>query len=113
MTAPRKITHKIGEWSWDADRLFSKIESTDNPNDCYTWKGNKNKHVNLFGAYKNNLNQMNSANRLIYMTVNKEDISDYAVRMSCMNKHCSNERHMYLELNRKQGLSPVMQRLRK
>jgi hypothetical protein len=95
----------VGSWAWDQDKIQSKIETSTNPNDCLAWNGNANQHANIHGGYCNGKPQMNSANRFIYMALHGEDISDYAVHMSCGNTYCANERHMMLMPNQRLGLT--------
>jgi hypothetical protein len=104
MPAQRKLTHKIEDWAWNAEKLDALIEKSSNNNECLEWYGVKNKHVNLFPGYRNGFSQMNSANRFIYMTAYNTDISEYSVRMSCANRNCCNWEHMFLEPNRRLGL---------
>jgi len=103
MSARAKITHNIGEWSWNHDAVIDRLEKTNNPNDCVGWSGSSNKHSNIFGAKKNGLPQMNSANRFIWMAYHNQDIHEYSVHMSCTNSHCSNILHMFLMPNNRQG----------
>jgi hypothetical protein len=98
MPTPRVITHQVGEWSWNADKLFSRIIAQDNTS-CLAWTGSKNHQVNLYGGYRNGRSQMNNVSRFLWMTEYGEDIANYAVKMSCGNRHCASVNHMYLDAN--------------
>lgn len=88
----RRITHRIGEWSWDADSLLAKQERG-HEHACWQWKGSRGEQGNLFGAFKNDRAQMTQANRLIYATMINDRIDNVSVRMRCMNKWCCNPNH--------------------
>jgi len=102
MPKPRVITHEVGEWTWNADKLKSHILDSAGTS-CKKWQGNANTQVNLFGGYKfrngTSHGQMNNASRFLWMTEHGEDISDYSVRMTCGNRHCAQIAHMYLDVN--------------
>lgn len=93
----RKITHELGIWSWNHDRLYSKIQQTAS---CWHWLGAKNDWNNLFGAYKNDHPQMVQANRIIYMDAYGEDITHWAVSPRCQNKSCCRPDHFELVPNK-------------
>ena len=95
----RKITHRIGAWSWDADSLLRK-QQPGADNECWTWTGSKGPQGNLFGAFKNDRAQMTQANRLIYSTVTGKDAAGIAIKMRCANKHCCNPNHFFVEQQR-------------
>lgn len=89
----RLVDRQVGEWSWNSQRLNSKIQkSTDD--ECWTWTGSRGPQGNLFGAYKNNKQQMTQANRLIYAEHTNKPIEGQQVRMACYNKTCCNPHHM-------------------
>lgn len=88
---------QIGEWGWLDDKLWSKIEKSDNDNDCFVWTGSQHPAGALMGAWKNDKQQMTQARRLIWMSVNNEDVSAYRVTMTCGNPLCVNERHFELK----------------
>ena len=94
----RAITHRIGSWSWDTEKLHKRIVKTGD-NDCWAWLGSHNKYGNIFGAFKNDYQQMTQANRLLYMEIVNEPIDHLSIKMSCGNKHCSNPSHFYTDKN--------------
>lgn len=103
MPAKAKITHSIGDWTWNHDAVIARLEKNNDPNACVGWMGSYNHHANIFGGKKRNKPQMNSANRFIWMAHYNQDIPEHSVHMSCGNIHCSNIRHMYLEPNFRNG----------
>jgi len=96
----RKITHAIGQWTWDTEKLHSRIVKT-GEDDCWSWTGSRNAHGNIFGAFKNGKQQMTQANRLLYMEQVNDAIDHLAIKTLCKNRHCSNPNHFYTEKNRK------------
>lgn len=94
----RKTTHKIGAWSWNSETLHRRIVKT-TPDKCWAWMGSSNAYGNIFGAYKNDHQQMTQANRLLYMEIHNEPIDHLAIKMKCGNKHCSNPSHFYTDRN--------------
>jgi hypothetical protein len=88
----RVITNQVGVWQWNTDNLHKRIVKS-NPDECWTWLGSKNKHGNIFGAYKNGRQQMTQANRILYMEQTNQPIDDVHVRMTCHNPWCSNPNH--------------------
>lgn len=97
----RKITHEIGEWSWNHDNLKSKILPGANFSDCSSWKGSTGPETHLYGGFKNGVPQMTQARRLYWMGERDADISDYRVTMRCHNSYCMNLEHMELAPNLK------------
>lgn len=93
---PRKvITHTNSNWSWNTDKLNEKITKGSLQENCHKWIGAKGRQGNLFGAYKNNHQQMTQANRLIYAEHYPDAVLDkIEVRMTCGNKECCNPDHM-------------------
>lgn len=96
----RKITHRIGSWSWDTEKLHLRIVKTD-IDKCWAWTGSSNKFGNIIGAFKNNHQQMTQANRLLYMEQVNDAIDHLSIKMKCGNKHCSNPSHFYTDKNGK------------
>ena len=106
----RKTTHQQGAWTWDGDRLASKIQQ--GPEEaCWRWLGSRGPQGNLFGAYKRKASseyqpQMTQANRLIYMQFKDKDCEDVSIRMRCGNKFCCNWNHFSaITPNYKQGIT--------
>lgn len=96
----RIVTHKIGDWSWNTETLHKRIvKGLDN--ECWSWTGSKNQHGNIFGAFKNDRQQMTQSNRLLYMEIVNEPIDDLSVRLTCKNKFCANPNHFYTEKNKR------------
>lgn len=104
----RGVVHKtrpgyreVGAWGWDDERLWSKIQKTENINDCWLWQGAMSPTGALLGAWKNGKQQMTQARRLVWMSLNNEDVSPYRVTMLCQNQYCCNEYHFELKENYK------------
>jgi len=93
---------EYGPWGWDDDRLWSKIKKTDKVSDCWIWQGSMSPSGALMGAWKNNgKQQMTQARRLVWMSVNQEDVSPYRVTMQCQRQDCLNPHHFEIkETNR-------------
>lgn len=100
--AKRPVDHdsmtKIGEWAWNSELLWSKIDKSQ---ECWRWLGSKSVHANLFGAYKNRHQQMTQAPRIIYREVFKQDCNEYRITHSCGNKFCVNPNHYELQPNKR------------
>lgn len=94
----RKITHRVGNWSWDTNLLHKRIVKTE-ADSCWAWTGSSNAYGNIFGAYKNDSQQMTQANRILFMEIHMEPIDHLSIKMTCGNKHCSNPRHFYTDRN--------------
>lgn len=105
MSARAKITHTIGEWSWNHDAVIARLAQNIDPGACVGWRGSSSGHANIFGGKKLGKPQMNSANRFIWMAHHNEDITKHSVHLSCGNIHCSNINHMFLMPNNRRGLS--------
>jgi len=92
---------QIGHWGWDDNKLWSKIEKTDNNNDCWRWLGSVHPAAALFGAWRiyddESKQQMTQASRLIWMSINNEDVNGYKVTHTCGNPLCVNEHHFELK----------------
>ena len=107
--APKRvITHTVGEWSWNTNNLHKRLIMA-GPDDCWSWRGSKNHHGNIFGAYKNGRPQMTQANRLFYMEQTGEPATDIAIRLSCGNYHCANPAHFIVVPNKRSTKPPVDQ----
>jgi hypothetical protein len=98
----RKITHRVGAWSWNTETLHARIVKTE-PNACWAWTGSKNPHGNIFGAFKNDHSQMTQTNRLLYMEKVMTPIDDVIVRMTCHNSYCCNPDHFEARPNKRRG----------
>jgi hypothetical protein len=94
----RIITHRVGAWSWNTEKLHARIIKKD-PDKCWAWKGSSNDYGNIFGAFKNDQQQMTQANRLLYMEQVNDVIDHLSIKMKCGNRHCSNPNHFYTDKN--------------
>jgi hypothetical protein len=87
---------QVGAWGWDNDRLWSKIEVSLDPEECWPWQGAMSPSGALMGAFKNDVQQMTQARRLVYMSETNEDVTPYQVTMKCGNQTCCNFSHFEL-----------------
>jgi len=90
---------EIGVWGWDDARLWSKIEVSLDINECWRYHGAMSPTGALMGAWKNGKQQMTQARRLVYMSHTNEDVSPYAITLSCHNQECCNPNHFELKRN--------------
>lgn len=97
----RNLTHQMGPWQWDTNLLNPKIKPI--PGQCHIWTGAQGPQGNLFGAVLEGSPRMTQANRLIYFEATGQDVTNYAVRMTCKNKFCCNPQHMELKTNIQMG----------
>jgi len=88
---------QVGEWGFDRDRLWSKIDLTPDQNGCYNASSAMSPSGALMGAWKNGRQQMTQIRRLVLMDVMNKDISEYQVTLSCGNQRCCNEKHFVLK----------------
>lgn len=98
----RVMTHQVAEWTWNHDKLLSKLVKGQHLDDCWQWLGSQGPQGNLFGAYKRKESgeyqaQMTQANRLMAMAETGEDLTGQCVFMRCGNRHCSNPRHFVIQ----------------
>lgn len=100
-TNPKFTT--IGDWSWDDNRLWSKVEVDLDTTKCWLWQGSMSPSGALFGGYKGGYRQMTQARRLIWMSENKEDVKPYAIKLTCGCQDCVNPRHFRLEENNRKA----------
>lgn len=98
-TKTRKITHQVGPWTWNSQTLHERMIPGPE-DDCWPWRGSRNQHGNIFGAYKNGRAQMTQANRLLYMEQSGYYPDGMSVYMKCGNRHCCNPNHFNLEPSR-------------
>jgi hypothetical protein len=89
----------MGAWGWDDHRLWSKIEVSLDINECWLWTGSMSPSGALLGAWKNEVQQMTQARRLVFMSHTKEDVTPYQVTMKCANQACCNPHHFELKKN--------------
>jgi len=89
----------IGDWAWNDKILWSKVEVSLDPRDCWPWQGAMSPTGALFGARKNGLAQMTQARRLVWMSQNNEDAMLYRMTMKCNNQECVNPDHFELKEN--------------
>jgi hypothetical protein len=90
---------QVGEWGWDDQRLWSKIEVSLDTEECWLWQGSMSPTGALMGAWKNKIQQMTQARRLVYMSHTNEDVKPYRVTMTCNNQQCVNPHHFELKAN--------------
>ena len=90
---------EVGNWGWDSDRLWSKIEVSLDINACWPYHGAMSPSGALFGAFKKDpetgefRQQMTQARRLIWSGESNEDVSQYRVTMKCQRQDCLNPNH--------------------
>lgn len=84
---------QVGAWGWDNDRLWSKIEVSLDIEECWTWHGSMSPSGALMGGWKNGVQQMTQARRLVWMSETNEDAGPYQVKMRCANQACCNPSH--------------------
>jgi len=99
-----KPGHKqVGVWGWNDTRLWSKIDTKPDKNGCLNWLGSMSPTGALMGAWKkipdsdDSYQQMTQARRLVWMSVNNEDVSPYSVTLTCANQMCCNPEHFELK----------------
>jgi len=94
---------EVGDWGWNDLLLWSKIEVNLDINACWPWKGSMSPSGALLGAFKKDPDtgeyrqQMVQARRLLWSSVNNEDVSPYQVTMKCGNQSCCNPNHFELK----------------
>jgi hypothetical protein len=88
-------------------KVRAKIEKTDNDNDCWTWTGSQHESGALLGAWRHGVQQMTQARRLVWMSVNNEDVQPYRVTMMCKNQKCCNPNHFKLKETRIKSLESL------
>ena len=95
---------QVGEWGWDDNRLWSKIDRTPDYNGCHNWQGAMSPSGGLMGAWKTDGHQqMTQARRLVWMSINNEDVTPYSVTLKCANQACCNPEHFELKKNNRPG----------
>lgn len=91
---------EIGAWAWNDHRLWSKIDKTTvHPQGCHTWQSAMSPTGGLMGAWKAGIGQMTQARRLVWMSINNQDVTPYRVTMTCNNPECVNPEHFILKPN--------------
>jgi len=90
---------EIGSWGWDDNRLWSKIEVSLDTEVCWPWQGSMSPSGALMGAWKEDIQQMTQARRLVYMSHYNEDVTPYRVTLKCKNQSCCNPHHFELKAN--------------
>lgn len=96
----------VGEWSWNNEILWSKVEVSLDAGECWLWQGAMSPTGALFGGRKNGRPQMSQARRFIWMSEHNEDASPHRFTMTCNNQQCVNPRHFKLERNLKYNNVP-------
>jgi hypothetical protein len=89
----------VGVWSWNNDILWSKIEVSLNPDECWLWHGAMSPTGAIFGVRKNGKPQMTQARRLVWMSENNEDVTPHRITMKCRCQSCLNPNHFELKPN--------------
>ena len=90
---------EVGAWGWNDELLWSKIEVSLNTEECWTWTGSMSPSGALLGAFKNGVQQMTQARRLVFMSETNEDATPYRVTMKCQRQDCVNFHHFELKPN--------------
>ena len=91
---------EVGQWGWDDNRLWSKIDKNPDHNGCHNWQGAMSPSGALMGAWKiDGHQQMTQARRLVFMSKTNEDVTPYQVRLKCANQACCNPEHFELKKN--------------
>jgi len=96
---------EVGAWGWNDLLLWSKIEVSLDTEECWTWTGSMSPSGALLGAFKKDpetgeyRQQMVQARRLLWSSVNNEDVGPYRVTMKCGNQSCCNPEHFLLKPN--------------
>lgn len=89
----------VGQWSWNNELLWSKIEVSLDTEQCWLWQGSMSPSGALFGAFKNAKAQMTQARRLVWMSENLQDVTPYQITLSCANQQCCNPNHFVVKPN--------------
>ena len=84
---------RCGIWSWNQESFDAKVQKGA-ADDCWSWTGALGPFGGLFGAFKNDKNQMTQARRIAYMIATGREIETKSVRNTCGNKFCMNPAHM-------------------
>ena len=96
----KKPGHKeVGIWAWNDLRLWSKIDKEPDENGCLNWHGAMSPSGALMGAWKNDRQQMTQVRRLVWSSINNEDVSEHRVTLSCNNQRCCNPEHFVIKVN--------------
>lgn len=93
-----------GPWGWNDHRLHSKIDKRPDENGCHLWTGSMSPSGALLGVWKNGIQQMSQARRILWMSLNNEDVTPYRVTMKCGNQSCLNPEHFLLKKNNRSNL---------
>ena len=90
----------IGEWTWNSDVLWNKIQKTDDDS-CWAWIGSTGPQTNLFGARKAGQPQMTQARRILFRDVFNEDCDDKQIKHTCGNPFCMDWQHFSVKPNQR------------
>ena len=93
-----------GPWGWNEDRLHAKIDKRPDYNGCHNWQGSMSPSGALLGVYKDGHQQMSQARRILWMSMNKEDVTPYRVTLKCGNQGCLNPEHFEIKKNNRSRL---------
>jgi len=91
-----------GPWGWNTELMWSKIDRQPDANGCHNAKSAMSPTGALMGAWKNGQQQMTQIRRLVWMTVNDRDVSEYQVKLTCGNQRCCNPEHFVIKPTNKQ-----------
>lgn len=100
---------EYGVWGFDLQRLKDKIKPGQTENSCTTWLGSMSPSGALMGAWKKDIDndtfkqQMTQARRLVWMSINKQDVSPYSITLTCKNQQCCNPRHFVVKPTNRPG----------
>ena len=87
----------LGLWSWNTDKMWSKIEVSLDPQECWLWQGAMTPSGAVFGVKKAGHSQMTQVRRLVVMEQEQRDITPYQVTMKCDNQQCVCPDHFELK----------------
>jgi hypothetical protein len=94
---------EVGHWAWNDELLWSKIQVSLDTEECWPWSGSMSPSGALLGAFKKDPDtgeyrqQMVQARRLLWSSINNEDVGPYQVTMRCQRQDCLNPNHFLLK----------------
>lgn len=92
----------MGGWSWCSAQFNSKIKKSDDPEECWEWRGSLTPTGGLFGARKlvgdDYKPQMTSSRRIAWAEHTGEYLEPgQSIYHSCGNRDCVSPHHLTLE----------------